>query len=127
MIFTILSHLGGALVLFFQCSPVRASWCPKVPRKCLPNDITFYVLAAISIFCDLIIFLMPIPLLARLQINTRRKVALITIFMLGLFTTICSIMRTVQISVIAKTQDSTMLVLWGTIEMNVGVSSSPFN
>jgi hypothetical protein len=58
----------------------------------------------------------------QLQINNRRKAALIGMFVLGLFTTICSIMRMVQIITIAKTGNSTMLVLWGTIEMNVGVS-----
>lgn len=47
-----------------------------------------------------------------------------TVFLLGLFTTVCSIMRMVQIITIAKTGNSTMLVLWGTIEMNVGVRPS---
>jgi hypothetical protein len=65
---------------------------------------------------------LPIPLLVSLQINIRRKSALIAVFLLGLFTTVCSIMRMVQIITIAKTGNSTMLVLWGTIEMNVGVS-----
>lgn len=52
----------------------------------------------------------------------RRKIALIGVFVLGLFTTVCSIMRLVQIRTISKNGNSTMLVLWGTIEMNVGVS-----
>lgn len=47
-------------------------------------------------------------------------------FVLGLFTTICSIMRLYQITIIARNGNSTMLVLWGTIEMNVGVSLSDF-
>jgi len=127
MIFTILSHLGGTLVLLFQCNPMKLSWRPKsVPGSCLPNDITFYVLAAITIFCDCLIFALPIPLLAKVQINRRRKFGLIAVFMLGAFTTVCSIMRMVQISIIARSGDSTMLVLWGTIEMNVGVSALDF-
>lgn len=91
---------------------------------CLPNDKTFYTLAGVTIFYDCVIFLLPIPILMQLQINNRRKVALIGMFVLGLFTTICSIMRLIQIITIAKTGNSTMLVLWGTIEMNVGVSPS---
>lgn len=126
MIFTILSHIGGTLVLLFQCKPIHKSWRPKTPGKCLPNDITFYVLAGITIFCDVVIFLMPIPLLMRVQINLRRKLGLIGIFLLGLFTTVCSIMRMVQIITISKNGNSTMLVLWGTIEMNVGVSGMPY-
>jgi hypothetical protein len=54
--------------------------------------------------------------------NNRRKYGIIGLFLLGLFTTICSIMRMTQISVIAYGNgNSTMLVLWGNIEMNVGV------
>lgn len=123
MLFAIFSHLGGTLVLLFQCNPIRKSWRPRTPGKCLPNDTTFYILAAITIFCDVVIFLMPIPLLMKLQINLRRKMGLIGIFALGLFTTVCSVMRMVQIITIAKNGNSTMLVLWGTIEMNVGVSN----
>ena len=110
-------------MLIFQCSPIRKSWLPKTKGKCLPNDVTFYVLAAITIFCDVVIFLLPIPLLMKIQINLRKKIALIGIFTLGIFTTACSIMRMVQIITIAKNGNSTMLVLWGTIEMNIGVSS----
>ncbi|ELR05656.1 hypothetical protein VC83_02952 [Pseudogymnoascus destructans] len=118
----VLGHLGGTLVLIFQCKPVHKSWLPKTPGSCLPNDTTFYALAANSIIFDCIILVLPIPLLYSLQINIRRKIALMAIFLLGIFTTICSIMRMVQIMTIAKTGNSTMLVLWGSIEMNVGIS-----
>lgn len=75
--------------------------------------------------CDVIIILLPIPLLLRIKINTRKKVGLICVFTLGLFTTVCSIMRMVQIEIIAKNGNSTNLVLWGTVELNVGVSATP--
>ena len=101
---------------------VAKNWHPLTPGYCLPNDTTFYVLAAITIFFDCIIFTLPIPLLAKVQISTRRKIALIGVFVLGLFTTVCSVMRMVQILQITKDGNSTGLVLWGTIEMNVGVS-----
>ncbi|RMZ85028.1 hypothetical protein DV738_g147, partial [Chaetothyriales sp. CBS 135597] len=121
MAFAILSHLAGTLVLIFQCSPVQKSWRPRTEGKCLPNVATFYALASVTIFCDLIIFFAPIPLLARIQIGTRKKVGLIGIFALGAFTTVCSVMRMVQIITISKNGNSTMLVLWGTIETNVGI------
>lgn len=105
----------------FQCKPVQKSWIPKTPGSCLRNDITFYVLAAITIIFDCIIFFLPIPILLQLQINARRKAGLMVIFLLGAFTTVCSIMRMVQIITIAKNGNSTMLVLWGVIELNVGV------
>lgn len=48
------------------------------------------------------------------------------IFLLGAFTTVCSIMRMVQIITISKNGNSTMLVLWGVIELNVGVRTPSF-
>ncbi|EGD86283.2 hypothetical protein H112_07214 [Trichophyton rubrum D6] len=122
MIFTVLSHVAGTLVLFFQCSPVHKSWRPLTPGKCLPNPAVFYPLAGVSIFCDLIVFLTPIPLWLKVRISTPRKLGLMAVFLLGLFTTACSIMRVVQIEIIAKDGNSTMLILWGTIELNVGIA-----
>ena len=120
-VLAIAGHLGGTLVLIFQCSPVKKSWLPNTPGTCLPNDQTFYALAAITIFFDVIIFVLPIPLLLQLNINLKKKAGLVVVFLLGLLTTVCSIMRMVQITTIAETGNSTMLVLWGVIELNVGV------
>jgi hypothetical protein len=93
------------------------------PGTCLPFGPTNYGLASTTIVFDVIIFFLPIPFLLALQMNNRRKYGIIGIFLLGLFTTICSIMRMTQISVIAYGNgNSTMLVLWGNIEMNVGAS-----
>ena len=123
--FAVLSHLAGTLALILQCNPVRKSWMPTTPGTCLPNDTFFYALAAITILCDVVIFLTPIPLLLRLRINTRRKMGLVCLFLLGLFTTAASVMRMIQIIQIAKDGNSTGLILWGTIEMNVGVCCKP--
>lgn len=123
MIGAIVGHVAGTLVLIFQCSPPQRSWKPSTPGSCLHNDATFYGLAAVTIFFDVVIFLLPIPLLLNININNKKKVALICVFMLGLLTTVCSILRMVQIISIARTGNSTMLVLWGVIELNVGVST----
>ena len=125
MIACIIGHIAGTLVLVFQCKPVRKSWRPRTPGSCLANDATFYGLAAVTILFDVIIFLLPIPLLLNLNISKKRKFALVCVFLLGLLTTVCSVMRMVQILTIAKTGNSTMLVLWGVIELNIGVSDHP--
>ncbi|KAL8890308.1 MAG: hypothetical protein Q9205_005071 [Flavoplaca limonia] len=121
MIGAIVGHVAGTLVLIFQCSPPQRSWKPSTPGSCLSNDATFYGLAAVTILFDVVIFFLPIPLLLNININNKKKVALICVFMLGLLTTVCSILRMVQIISIARTGNSTMLVLWGVIELNVGI------
>ncbi|KAF7555551.1 hypothetical protein G7Z17_g2066 [Cylindrodendrum hubeiense] len=77
----------------------------------------------------LISYLRLLSVLLKLEIRLGKKVGLVAIFGLGLFTTICSIMRYLQIDRIQHGDgNSTMLVMWGTIEFNVGnmVSSLPF-
>lgn len=124
MITCILGHVIGTLVLIFQCSPVAKSWLPLVTGTCLPNNTTFYALAGVTIFFDVVIFFLPIPLLLNLNIEMAKKLILCGVFLLGLLTTVCSILRLVQIGAIATTGNSTMLVLWGVIELNVGVSAT---
>ncbi|KZF23448.1 hypothetical protein L228DRAFT_116313 [Xylona heveae TC161] len=122
-------HLAGTFVLIFNCNPVHKSWAPKTPGKCLPFGPTNYGLAGFSIACDVIIFILPIPLFLNLSLNRWAKAALCGVFSLGLLTTVCSILRLLQIHNIAYGNgDSTMLVTWGTVEFNVGiiVSSLPF-
>jgi hypothetical protein len=78
-------------------------------------------IAVVTIFFDVVIFSIPVPILAKVQIKPRRKYALMGVFLLGLFTTVCSILRMVQIIRISRDGNATGLVLWGTIELNVGV------
>jgi hypothetical protein len=84
---------------------------------------SFTAYAVVTIVCDVIVGIIPLPVLLGLNIQRSKKIGLIGIFTLGLFTTICSIMRYLQINRIQYGDgNSTMLVLWGTIEFNVGVS-----
>ncbi|KEY69900.1 hypothetical protein S7711_09002 [Stachybotrys chartarum IBT 7711] len=122
-------HLGCSLSLLFACTPVERSWNPLMPGTCLPPGPSFTAYAIVTIISDLAVTLIPIPVLVKLNVPTSKKLGLLAIFTLGLFTTVCSIMRYTQIGRIQYGDgNSTMLILWGTIEFNVGnmVSSLPF-
>ncbi|KAH6665369.1 hypothetical protein B0J14DRAFT_230970 [Halenospora varia] len=122
LIMCVIGHLAGTLILLLSCHPVKKSWRPLIAGTCLPSGPTFYGLAAVTILFDVVIFFLPIPFLWKLQMNNRKKYGVMGLFLLGLFTTICSIMRMVQIERIAKGDgNSTMLVVWGNIELNVGI------
>lgn len=91
---------------------------------CLAPGPSFTAYAVVTIVSDVIVAVLPIPVLLKLNIRLEKKLGLIAIFLLGLFTTICSVLRYVQIDRIQFGDgNSTMLVLWGTIEFNVGVSN----
>lgn len=122
IILVFLAHLGCALSLIFACTPVDKSWNPLKSGSCLPPGPSFTGYAVVTIVSDVVVALLPIPVLLKLNIRLEKKVGLIGIFMLGLFTTLCSILRYLQIDRIQYGDgNSTMLVLWGTIEFNVGV------
>lgn len=92
--------------------------------KCLAAGPSFTGYAVVTIVADVVVAVLPIPVLAKLEIKLAKKIGLIVIFTLGIFTTICSVQRYRQIDRIQNPKDgnSTMLVLWGMIEFNVGVS-----
>ncbi|PTD08912.1 hypothetical protein FCULG_00011050 [Fusarium culmorum] len=130
IVLVFMSHLGCTLALVFSCSPVDKSWNPLKEGKCLPPGPSFTGYAVVTIVSDIVVAILPIPVLVKLEIKLAKKIGLIAIFTLGIFTTVCSIQRYRQIDRIQNPKDgnSTMLVLWGTIEFNVGniVSSLPF-
>jgi len=120
--FIFLAHLGCTFALVFACKPVDKSWNPLKTGTCLPPGPSFTLYAAVTIASDLVVAILPIPLLVKLNISRNKKIGLIGVFLLGLFTTLCSIFRYLQINRIQFGDgNTTMLVLWGVIEFNVGV------
>ncbi|KFY26148.1 hypothetical protein V493_04243 [Pseudogymnoascus sp. VKM F-4281 (FW-2241)] len=107
---------------FNSFSVIQKSWKPLTPGYCVPNVNSVYGLGAVSIFYDIVIILLPIPMIMNLHIDRRKKIGLAGIFCLGIFTTFCSIMRLVQVKEIIATGDQTGLVMWATVEMTVGVT-----
>ncbi|GKT66888.1 integral membrane protein [Colletotrichum tofieldiae] len=129
IILVFLAHLGCSFSLIFACTPVDKSWNPLKDGTCLPTGPSFTAYAVVTIVSDVVVAILPIPVLLKLNIRVEKKAGLIAIFLLGLFTTLCSILRYLEINRIQYGDgNSTMLVLWGTIEFNVGniVSSLPF-
>jgi hypothetical protein len=118
-----LAHLACAFSLIFACRPVAKSWRPLLDGTCLPPGPSFTAYAVVTIVSDVVVVVLPVPMLVGLNIQMAKKVGLIGIFILGLFTTLCSVFRYLQINRIQFGDgNSTMLILWGVIEFNVGVS-----
>lgn len=102
---------------------VHKSWDPLVPGKCLAPGPSFTGYAIVTIVSDIVVAVIPIPALLQLKVNRGKKIGLVIIFLLGLFTTLCSVFRYLQIDRIQNGDgNTTMLILWGVIEFNVGVS-----
>ena len=83
----------------------------------------YYSPAIITIIIDVMLFFLPIPLVLGLRMERRKKWGLAAAFLLGLVTTICSVMRLIGSISVAKKNDPQHLITWAIAEMNVGVSA----
>lgn len=63
------------------------------PIKCIPTYTIAIVAAGMSIFEDLVILLMPIPMLMRLNIHRTQRASLLGMFSVGSVVVICSCLR----------------------------------
>ncbi len=66
-----------------QCIPIRKSWNPSIPGKCINLHAYYFGQAIPNSITDGIILLLPLPSLWKLQVPRSQKVALIVIFFLG--------------------------------------------
>lgn len=120
--FIIISHVATTLALLLYCRPIRKAWIPRLEGRCLSPGPLFYGTAAVTVVCDLIAFSLPVFVIFLLKIQHEKKVRLVCLLLLGFLTTVCSILRMLQTETVIANGDSTLLILWGTVEACVGVS-----
>lgn len=66
------------------CTPIAFAYDKTIPNgTCRNQALTGSISAVLSLIGDIYIVLLPLPVLWQLKINTRRKVAVIGIFLLG--------------------------------------------
>ncbi|KAL9604220.1 MAG: hypothetical protein Q9219_000618 [cf. Caloplaca sp. 3 TL-2023] len=116
----------AAVLLFAQCDPPNAAWHPTEEFTCWnPNIVADYSLfvGGYSAFSDLLLALYPSFIVYKLQMSTRRKVALSLIMGLGVFACVCAIVRTTKLASIKTFDDYTWTaganIIWTAAEMNV--------
>jgi hypothetical protein len=115
----------------FQCRPISLfwqSWDGEHKGTCAPNQIQvgLYVNSAINITFDFVVFILPVPGLMRLSVqDSRPKIAVAMVFVVGLFVTVCSMVRLQYISLLGAYSNATYhyneLSLWSGLEGTVGV------
>ncbi|PNS17191.1 hypothetical protein CAC42_7245 [Sphaceloma murrayae] len=132
--FVVFSHVIFTLLNFLNCWPVRKNFVPSVTGYCMPFPPVQYTMAATSILCDFVVFLLPCPVLLRRipgsgSIANHQHVFSAATLACGLLTNIVSIARAVYLKQVENGNgDNTMVVLMGVVESNVGtvMSCLPF-
>jgi hypothetical protein len=76
--------LTAVLVNTFQCKPVQYYYDKSLKGHCMKGQVQFFqAMGSIALIEDVIILCLPIPIVWRLQITFRQKLALTVVFSLG--------------------------------------------
>ncbi|KAF1948944.1 hypothetical protein CC80DRAFT_599299 [Byssothecium circinans] len=77
--------IGCFFSFAFFCTPVEKIWHPALPGHCGEPNSKYIASASIDLAVDIIIIVLPMPIIWTLQMPLGRKVGLIGVFAIGLF------------------------------------------
>lgn len=101
-------------------------WDGEHEGHCPVSQSAIYINSTFNIFFDFVVFFLPIPKLISLQVkDTRRKAGVIATFLVGLFATVCSIVRLRYLAAFGQVTNATYhyndIALWSGLESDFGV------
>ncbi|KAF2033405.1 hypothetical protein EK21DRAFT_98141 [Setomelanomma holmii] len=112
----------------FTCVPVAAYWriLEKANATCMRDEDLWFSNAAINIFTDLMVAVLPVKVIWGLHIPRNQKIALVGILTIGWFVCVVSVLRLHGIIVLFQHPDdriyySAAAAYWSSIEMNLGI------
>ncbi|KAJ9297322.1 hypothetical protein DTO271G3_4615 [Paecilomyces variotii] len=113
------------LTAWLNCVPVAKFWDDSIPGHCLNKEGLWFSNSGMHILTDIIIMVLPMPVLKSLQLPQRQKLALMGVFALGSFVTVTSCLRLKSLFVISKAKDQTYdnvgAATWSAVECNVAI------
>ncbi|KAF7125862.1 hypothetical protein CNMCM5793_002155 [Aspergillus hiratsukae] len=116
------------LISVFQCRPLQGAWLHWYGEghySCNNINAQGWAAAAINMILDLIVMALPLRELYRLNLSWRKKILVMSMFSLGLFVTLVSIVRLNSLIHFASTENLTWdyveVGYWSTIEVHVGI------
>ena len=75
--------IACTVTFVLQCYPAYSFWQPEAARYCI-NRNAFYMAAAVLGLCsDIVLVIMPMPILWKLKLSTKKKLGVGVVFFLG--------------------------------------------
>ncbi|KAH7354845.1 hypothetical protein BKA65DRAFT_548927 [Rhexocercosporidium sp. MPI-PUGE-AT-0058] len=107
----------------FTCTPISAFWTFR--GKCIDRRAIWFFNAGFNIITDIIILVLPMPVLSSLRLPLKQKIVLMFIFALGGFVCLVSILRLHSMYIVSKSDDVTWdganTAIWSNIEVMTGI------
>ncbi|KAI9755041.1 MAG: hypothetical protein M4579_004444 [Chaenotheca gracillima] len=121
-------YLAATLAKVLICTPIKKQWEPEVPGFCLNTNAIFLTDCIFSIVSDFYILITPMPLIWNLRMPVRRRLGVMSVFAMGIFACLASILRTYYTLRPSNELDTTYrlipIMLWSLAEINLGIISS---
>ncbi|KAH5358932.1 hypothetical protein HBI49_140190 [Parastagonospora nodorum] len=109
----------------FQCNPIDRVYDRKIPGTCISFAAHRWSNASLNLLTDLAIFILPMPVIMRLNMSFGSKIGLVILFSMGFFICLTTALRmaTLLLSLHTKepTYESAPANLWSFIEAATGV------
>jgi hypothetical protein len=122
--------IAVTIAAIFSCIPIHSFWYFELrsSAKCINSQAYFVSTASINIFIDIIMLALPLFMIRRLQMAFAHKLAVASIFLLGMFATVASGLRLHALSVAYGQgihEDPTWVLtgggIWSSIETGVSI------
>ncbi|KAM5349615.1 hypothetical protein ACJ41O_006120 [Fusarium nematophilum] len=128
LVFTIVCLAVFVVLALAQCQPVSyywQGWDALHDGQCLGINSLAWAIAAVSIALDFWMLGLPLSQLVHLQMHWKRKLAVASMFVVGTFVTVVSILRLRFLvafgNSINPTWDAYSTCYWSIIELNVAI------
>ncbi|EEA28313.1 hypothetical protein TMatcc_003359 [Talaromyces marneffei ATCC 18224] len=119
-----IAFFGGTMG---DCVPLQKLWTPTEHGTCIDQNKACGATGIAHIILDLIILILPLPIIWNMKIDMTRKFFVSVIFSIGIFATVCSILRISCIVSLVKidssdpTASTWMSYLFESLEVSMGV------
>ncbi|KAH6715269.1 hypothetical protein BKA61DRAFT_604081 [Leptodontidium sp. MPI-SDFR-AT-0119] len=107
------------------CTPIKGLWNPTVDASCFNQQSIFFTDAIVSVVTDVVVLLLPGPLVSTLKVSTCKKVRIAALLGAGGLATIASVWRAILVWSPNAYEDITVsfvrINLLGTAEVGIGI------
>ncbi|PVI04294.1 hypothetical protein DM02DRAFT_518948 [Periconia macrospinosa] len=122
---TFVCFAWGFFGALFLCTPVKRYWNLDIPGHCINAEHHFSSTSIMGIVLDAAIWVLPLPVVGKLEIRGRQRVGLGVVFGIGAIVCIVSVLRFVLVhDATAKrnvTKAGTHALIWSSSEINVAI------
>ncbi|KAE8380083.1 hypothetical protein BDV26DRAFT_290643 [Aspergillus bertholletiae] len=125
IVFTVAWGVAAVLVATLECSPPQYYWNKKIEGHCMPQQAAFYnVIGSLAFVEDIIILLMPIPIVWQLRSTVQQKFKATALLSIGALVCVFSILRFIEYLKYVTPEQTGLGAkgsLWANLELYFGI------